>query len=68
MEKLYLPRQEATTKANPCWPTVFPAPRKDSELPTVSRKIPNGTKNKIIEVIRPRRTLKLLSVDMICNE
>ena len=53
----FLPKQLATTKAKPCWPTVFPAPIKDSDDPTVSRKMPNGTKKRISEVISPRNTL-----------
>ena len=53
-----IPRQDATTKANPCWPTVFPASKYVSEEPTVSKNIPKGMKKRIIEVIIPRSTLK----------
>ena len=53
-----IPRQDATTKANPCWPTVFPASKYVSEEPTVSKNIPKGMKKRIIEVIMPRSTLK----------
>ena len=54
----FVPRQDATTNANPCWPTVFPASKYVSEEPTVSKNIPKGMKKRIIEVIMPRSTLK----------
>ena len=53
-----IPRHDATTKANPCWPTVFPASKYVSDEPTVSKNIPKGMKKRIIEVIMPRSTLK----------